>query len=270
MQTCAIGRMKIGGDAQVHLMGVINCSPESFFRGSYVREEDLFSQACRMIEDGADIIDIGARSTAPDSPPLSTAEEARRMEAALSELSGSGIPVSVDTTQPEVLEVCLRHDIAALNDISGLADPALARIAGDAGLPAFLMASNREPGDAIGVDATIAALERVAVRARDSGITRIVLDPAIGKWTEERDFEVDWELCRHFGSFRDLGYPLLAAVSRKSFIGDLIGRPAPERLAGTLAVTWALLDQGAAIVRAHDVRETYDLIAVHGKLRRQI
>jgi len=122
-----VNRLRIGGGAPVRLMGVINCSPESFYRGSFTPIGRIYDRALAMLKTGADMIDLGARSTAPGSPPLTPAEEAKRMDAALSELDGTGITISVDTRYPEVLETCLRHDIHAVNDISGLADERYAR-----------------------------------------------------------------------------------------------------------------------------------------------
>jgi len=256
----------IGSGQPVRLMGVINCSPESFFSGSFTPEGQVRHRAGQMIRDGADMIDLGARSTAPGCPFLSVGDEIERVEAALKELDGSGITVSVDTMYPAVLEACLRHEVHALNDIRGLADPALAALAADAGLPVIAMAADLVPGDPKGVPATLQALQTVIHRCEAAGIDDVVLDPAIGLWTAERTVEDDWALCTHFASFTALGYPVLAAVSRKTFIGDLLDKPAEERLAGTLAVTMQLLKAGAAMVRAHDVAETRDLIAVYQKM----
>lgn len=266
MQTCKVGGIRIGGGEPVRLMGVINCSPESFFSGSYIRRAEILQCAGEMIDAGADIIDLGARSTAPGSVPITLEEEIKRISGALGVLEGSGIPVSVDTRHPEVLETCLGFEIAAINDIGGLADDRYAAIAGESGLPVFAMASFTSPGDPIGLEASLQALRIVLARAERHGITDLVLDPGIGRWTESRSAEDDWELCRNFSRFLALKRPLLAAVSRKSFIGELLHRPAEERLAGSLGVTFSLLRQGASVIRTHDIRETWDLIRVFEKL----
>jgi dihydropteroate synthase len=264
---CTVNRLRIGGGAPVRLMGVINCSPESFYRGSYIPAGEVYDRALAMVAAGADMIDLGARSTAPGSPPITVTEEAARMDAALSELDGTGLTLSVDTRHPEVLEVCLRHDVHAVNDISGLADECYAQAVADSGLPVFAMASFREPGDAAGFAATRRALGMVVTRCALLEIDEYVLDPAVGRWVPERTSEDDWELCRCFNSFLEFGRPVLAAVSRKTFIGDLIGRAPEDRLAGTLALTTMLVDAGAAVVRSHDVAETADLLRVHAKMR---
>jgi dihydropteroate synthase len=266
MRHCKIDELIIGGDAPIRLMGVINCSPESFYSGSYIPVDTVLAKAVEMIEQGADFVDIGARSTAPNVQPISMTEEASRMEAALTQMDGSGIPVSVDTMYPGVLEVCLRHDIHAVNDISGLTSPAYAKLVADSGLPAFLMASNHQPGDAVGLARTIETIGTVIGRCESNGIKEYVLDPGIGLWTALRSPENDWELCRNFERFSAFGHPVLAAVSRKSFIGNLINREPVDRLAGSLAVTVMLLQKGASVVRAHDVPQTSDVIRVFQRM----
>lgn len=266
MRTCRVGNLAIGDDAPVRLMGVVNCSPESFFSGSFVPPKDVFTRAVKLIEQGADMIDIGARSTAPAAIPISVAEEKDRITRALKEFSGSGILISIDTMYPEVLDACLHYEIHAINDIHGLANPEFGAVAGDSGLPAFLMASFSSPGDPAGLEQTMAALGLVLERAKRFDIEEVILDPGIGKWTEARTFAHDWELCRNFGQFGVFGRPLLAAVSRKSFIGDLLGNGADDRLAGSLGVTFRLLQEGASAVRTHDVKETRDIIRVHEQL----
>jgi dihydropteroate synthase len=215
-----------------------------------------------MVADGADLVDIGARATGPGSPPVSIGIERERMVEALSVLEGSGITVSVDTIHPEVLEACLRYDIHAVNDISGLSNPRYAELARDSGLPAILMASRSVPGDAVGFPVTLETLRLVVERCGEHGIRDFILDPGIGRWVPERTGRDDWDLVRHFGEFLALGRPLLAAVSRKTFIGELLGRGPDERLPGSLAVALLLAMGGASMVRTHDVRETKDILTV--------
>jgi len=247
-------------------MGVINCSPESFYANSYIPTDFVHKTAVGMVEQGADLIDIGARSTAPNTQAISGSTEAERIDAALRELDGSGITVSVDTMNPWVLDVCLKHDIHAINDISGLSSPVYTKKLSQSGLPAFLMASNDQPGDAVGLDATMTALSRVVERCEASGIKNYVLDPGIGIWTPFRSVEDDWTLCQHFSEFGKFDRPLLAAISRKTFIGDLLGRNPEDRLAGSLAVTMTLLSKGASVVRTHDVAQTRDIIRVFERM----
>jgi len=269
MRQCTINKVTIGGDAPVRIMGVINCSPESFYVDSYIPTKEIHAKAVEMVEAGAAILDIGARSTAPHAQAISGTEEAGRIDEALRELDGTGFTISVDTINPWVLDVCLRHEVHAVNDISGFSSPAFVRRVADAGLPAILMASHYQPGDAVGVEATHNALAAVTGRCEAAGIDNYVLDPGIGLWTPLRSVDDDWELCRHFEEFLRYDRPLLAAVSRKSFIGNLLNREPQERLFGSLAVTMSLLAKGASMVRTHDVKETVDTIRVFTRLVRQ-
>ncbi len=207
--------------------------------------------------------------TAPNTQAISGSTEAERIDAALKELDGSGITVSVDTMNPWVLDVCLKHEIHAINDISGLSSPLYTQKLAQSGLPAFLMASNEQPGDATGLEATLDNLARVVRRCENAGIKEYVLDPGIGIWTPFRSVEDDWELCRHFSEFGKFGQPVLAAISRKTFIGDLLNRHPEDRLAGSLAVTLMLLSRGASVVRTHDVAQTLDVIRVFERLVKQ-
>jgi dihydropteroate synthase len=128
------------------------------------------------------------------------------------------------------------------------------------------MASNEQPGDAVGLDATLAALESVVARCETMGIKDYVLDPGIGIWTPLRSVEDDWTLCQRFAEFGKFDRPVLAAISRKTFIGDLLHRDPEDRLAGSLAVTLMLLEKGASVVRTHDVAQTLDVIRVFGRM----
>ncbi len=266
MISCRVNNLEIGGTAQPRLMGVINVSGESFYLGSYIPITEVHATAVAMIEQGADMIDIGARSTAPNTQAISGKAEAERIDAALKELDGTGFTVSVDTMHPGVLEVCLKHDIHAANDISGFMSPAYAKNVAESGLPAFVMATNQQPGDPIGVEATLAALKEVMLRCEHAGVNEYVLDPGIGIWTPFRSVGDDWELCRNFEKFQRFDRPVLAAVSRKTFIGMLLNRDPEDRLPGTLAVTMKLLEKGASIVRTHDVAATRDIMKVYANL----
>lgn len=266
MRTCTISGVRVGPGEPARLMGVINGSPESFYPGSYSPPSSVRGVAEEQVKAGAAILDLGARSTAPGSPPITAAEEAARMDALLTELDGTGFVISVDTSHLAVLETCLAHDIHMLNDIGGLVDPALAARAGEAGLAACGMASFSTPGDSCGVDATLEALALVVTRAAAAGIEPLILDPGVGLWTAARTVEHDWALCCAFDRFTAFGYPVLAAVSRKTFLGELTGRPSDGRLAASLAVTASLLAKGAHLVRTHDVAETADLLRVRERL----
>ena len=262
MHLCHLGPVSIGGTNPVRLMGVINCSPESFYTRSFTRQGTVHATATRLAGEGAEVLDIGGRSTAPGSPPIRVADERERVVAALKELEGCGFTITIDTTQAGVLEAALQYEISGVNDISGLADPHVGALIADQGIPAVLMAAVDRPGDAIGFEATFAALQKVEQRCRHFGIREYVLDPGIGRWIRERTAGDDWDLCCNFSRFTALQRPLLAAISRKSFLGELLQKPPEERLSGSLALTVSLVQQGAGMVRTHDVAETRDALAV--------
>ncbi len=265
-----IGSVTLGGSAPPAILGVVNISPESFYSDSFSPCSQVAGRVESMRRDGADIVDLGARSTVLNAPPLSVEEERSRIVGALQELDGCGIPLSLDTYHVEVLNAALHYDIALVNDIGGLADPAYARLAADAGLPIIAMASHRLPGDPTSLASTHAALKEVVSRAEAVGVDdRLILDPGIGKWVVERNSEADWELCRHFRELTMYDCPLLAAISRKQFIGDCLNRPAQGRLFGSLAVIFHLMEAGASILRVHDVAETLDFVTVYSKLHKE-
>ncbi len=249
-------------------MGVLNISPESFFSDSFTPCELVTTRVEEMRRAGVDVIDVGARSTALNAPPLSVAEERERVVAAFRELDGCDAVFSLDTMHAEVLEAALRFDLVAINDISGLGNAEYARVAADSGLPVMAMTANAVPGDPLDFAGTIRAMQAVCTRAEAAGVSDLILDPGVGKWVADRSLDADWELCQRFSELRQFGYPLLAAVSRKTFIGDVIGKPAQDRLFGTLGVLFYLLEQGADIVRVHDVAATRDLVLVYERLCR--
>jgi dihydropteroate synthase len=169
-----------------------------------------------------------------------------------------------------VLESALHYDIGIANDISGLLNPDMQKIILDANIPAIIMASDKSPGDADSFSDTLNAIDIILKRANDGGIKDLILDPGIGKWTPNRTANNDWELCRRFDELMQYDRPLLAAVSRKTFIGEALGRTPDERLAGTLAVTTDLIRKGASVIRTHDVKDTKDVIAATMKLQGKI
>jgi len=264
-----IDALTIGGPFPA-ILGVVNLSPESFYSDSFSPSSQAATTVEAMRRNGADIIDIGARSTALNAGPISLEEEKTRVVTALKNLEGCDIPLSLDTCRPEVLEAALRYDIALINDIGGLSNPDYTRIAADSGLPVIAMASVNTPGDPATLAETHTALQTVMKRAEHAGITdRLILDPGIGRWTANRSAEADWELCRHFAEFTRYGCPLLAAASRKRFISETLQKPAQDCLAGSLAVLMHLIDSGASLLRVHDVAETRDIVAVARTLQKK-
>ncbi|MDD4133428.1 MAG: dihydropteroate synthase [Methanocorpusculum sp.] len=261
-----IKNIGIGNANPPRVMGVLNISPESFFSDSFVPCDRLVTRVGEMLDEGADIIDLGARSTALTAPRISVEEEKTRVITALRELEGSGAVFSLDTMYPEVLEAALHYDISAINDISGLSNEHYARIAADSGLPVIGMTTHKIPGDPTTISSTHEALKKIISRAESYGIDQLILDPGIGKWVAERSSEADWELCRRFSELKVYGFPLLAAVSRKTFIGECLNKPPQDRLYGSLGVLYGLLLGGADIARVHDVAASKDIITVFQKM----
>jgi dihydropteroate synthase len=266
----------LGDGSPVSVMGVINVSPESFHPGSVYRGDDaVLTAALGMAEAGAALIDVGARSSAPYlDTAISEAEETQRVVRAVGALAAKlAVPVSVDTSRPAVARAALEAGARVVNDVSALADAALAHVVAehDAGL--IVMAA---PGPGRVIDAPLATVTRILrgalETARAAGVPdeRVVLDPGIGFF---RDADVAWHawdvtVLAGLPELTALGRPLCVGVSRKSFVGAITGRGEPAaRLSGSLAATTAAVLGGAALVRAHDVAETIDAVRVAERVR---
>jgi dihydropteroate synthase len=128
------------------------------------------------------------------------------------------------------------------------------------------MAACREPGDPLGLEMTVRALEDIVCRCQEAGVKEYILDPGIGLWTPKRTIEMDWELCRNFARFKTFDRPLLAAISRKTFLRSAPEQGPEDRLPATLGLTALLIRQGADMVRAHDVAETAEVIRVVARM----
>jgi dihydropteroate synthase len=268
----------VGAGRPVVVMGALNVSPESFHGGSvYPERSALVDAALRMVEAGAALIDVGARSTAPYlDTEISDEEERRRLTGAVEALVGKvSVPVSADTTRPEAARAALESGARVLNDVRGLRDPELGRLAAahEAGL--ILMAFP-EPGRATEGDPVAMTSQLLAAcleRARQAGISheRVVLDPGIGFF---REGPVAWDVrdvavLAGLRRLVPLGRPLCVGVSRKSFIGAITGQAsAQDRLPGSLAATALAVANGAALIRTHDVAETVDAVRVAERIAR--
>jgi dihydropteroate synthase len=266
--------LKVGDEHPVRLMGIINLSKESFYKGSVVSNDSLIDVAQKMIDDGAAILDIGARSTWPlANPVISEEEELDRMIPAL-ELLNDNVDalISVDTVYASVAKESLKHGADIINDVSGFTtNPEMMDVVAEYDCPAVVMASEEVPGDPIGMDAIMESLADIISKADTKGIdtSKLILDPAIGKWIPEKDPIFDFETIDQFESLRVFGRPLLAAVSRKSCIDAVLHKPANERLYGSLAATAIVIHKGAHIVRTHDVSETKDVVGVAAAMRKR-
>lgn len=261
----SVRELKIGPKHPVRVMGVINLSPESFYKKSVAGSTDEFIEMLkRTVSEGADLIDIGGASTAPKSiyrtSDISREEEINRVKATMEFIDDIKQPVSIDTTSAEVAEVALDLGASMVNDISGFRhDPKMAELVANRGVPVVLMANCGSP--CTNIKASLNSLEHSLTIAREHAIDSkmIILDPGIGFGKLP---EVDLEILRNLDRFVNLGYPLLVGVSRKAFIGHLLDQNDPDdRLIGTIAATAIAVMNGANIIRAHDVKEAR--IAAH-------
>lgn len=258
--TAIMKGIAIGGLNPVRIMGVINLSPESFYKKSVVLDKDELQDRVRLIEkQGADIIDIGGASTAPrelyGTATINEDEELSRVTSAMDIVSEiTDLPISVDTTSAVVAERALEMGASAVNDVSGLRqDAKMAGLVADRHVPVVIMAIC--PGGCSSVEDSIRELSASIETAEEAGIRRenIILDPGIGFG---KPAKVDFQILRELHKYMLFERPLLVGVSRKAFIGSLLEEPDPEdRLTGTIAATSVAVANGADVIRAHDVTE---------------
>ncbi|MDK2891880.1 dihydropteroate synthase [Methanohalophilus sp.] len=263
--------LKVGDRHPVHIMGVMNLSRESFYKGSVVESDALLDVAWEMIDEGATILDLGARSTWPLADPISKDEERNRLLPALETLAGNvDAVISVDTIFSDLAEAALEKGADIINDVSGFAiDEKMVDVVADFGCPAVVMASRKVPGDVLGMDAVMQSLQDILQLSEDKGIdtNKIILDPAIGKWIPEKVPMYDFETFDRFERLKSFNKPILAALSRKSCIGEVLNKPPEGRLYGSLAATAIVVQKGAHIIRTHDVGPTLDAVKVASAIR---
>ena len=244
-------------------MGILNLSQDSFFKGSsYPDVESAIERANEMVEQGADIIDIGGESTRPGSEPLTVAEEIKRVIPVIEKLLDEiKVPISLDTYKVKVAEKALEIGVHMINDIYGLRAEGMAKLIAKYDVPVVIMHMQGNPKDMQKnpnyKDVTKEIINFLKERAKfavNSGINsnKIIIDPGIGfgKTTEH-----NLEIIRNLAEFKSLGYPILIGPSRKSFIGNILNLGPEERLEGTLAAISISIMNGANIVRVHDVTE---------------
>ena len=267
----------LGRGVPVAVMGALNVSPESFHAGSvHTEAADLLAAALTMVDAGATLIDVGARSTAPyGTATVSDRDERERLARAVETLAAKvPVPISADTTRPGPARAALDAGARIINDVSGLRDPEVATLVCERRAGAILMAfPTGAPSGSPPVSAVKSILKQALQRARDAGISdeQVVLDPGIGFFRDEGVAWEEWDatVLAGLGDLQGLGRPLCVGVSRKSFLGAIIGRPATEdRLAASLAATAVAVWNGASLIRTHDVTETYDAVRVVERIRR--
>lgn len=263
-------------DDRPALMGILNVTPDSFSDGGlYFDPARAAIRALAMWEEGADLIDVGGESTRPGAQEVPASEELARVLPVIERLVREGIPVSIDTSKPEVAQLALAAGADVLNDVTGLRDPEMIEVLGrtDAsvcimhmqGTPRTMQQRPRYKNVLVDVREY---LIHAAMLAEDKGVARerIWIDPGIGFG---KTVAHNLEILGNLEDFVRTGYPVLVGVSRKSFIGKVLGGeetplPVEERLEGTLALQTLAQIKGARIIRAHDVaasRRTIDILA---------
>ncbi len=258
------------------IMGILNVTPDSFSDGGrHLDPEHAIEHGVRLVEEGADVIDVGGESTRPGSSPVSADEEIRRVRPVVAGLRKRiDCPISIDTSKAEVARVALDEGADIVNDVTALAgDPEMAALVRERGVPAVLMHMRGRPAtmqdDPRYVDPVAEILRYLArrlVELRELGIDpqRTIIDPGIGFGKRSGD---NLELIRGINEFRSLGRPVLIGVSRKSFLGKLLGRSVEEREAGTLVANTYCALAGVAILRTHDVRNAREMKKLLAALR---
>lgn len=251
------------------VMGIVNVTPDSFADGGRHADPVLaYDHASRLLDEGADIVDIGGESTRPGAPQVGIEEELRRVIPLLERLAGHGKPVSVDTRKPAVMRAALAAGAAMINDVDALRAPGALAALSASEAAVCLMHMQGEPGtmqqaprydDVVGE--VLAYLRDRLAACREAGIgsERLVVDPGFGFG---KTLEHNLALLRSLRQFGSLGVAVLAGLSRKASLGKITGRSVGERVHASVAAALAAVARGADIVRVHDVAATVDALKV--------
>ena len=255
-------------------MGIVNITPDSFSDGGRLADANAaIRQAERLIEEGADLIDLGAESTRPGATPVPADVEVSRLMTVLVALRDAPVPISVDTMKPDVMARALDAGASMINDVAAFTNAASREAVkgSDCALCAMHMQGTAQTMqvapryDDVVAEVTHHLRERTdALIADGVARDRLLVDPGFGFG---KTLEHNLALLRRLGDIRSLGFPILVGLSRKGMIGMITGRPLDERLAGSLAAALVAIDNGARMVRVHDVAATVDAIRVWASTR---
>lgn len=249
---------------RVLVMGIVNVTPDSFYDGGrFARAADAVDHALRLIDEGADIVDIGGESTRPGSRPISISEEMDRVLPVVEAVcKRSPAPVSIDTTKGEVAEEAIARGAAIINDVSALRfDPRMADVAARRGAHVVLMhmqgspeTMQREPAyrDVIAEIRAFLIERAEAAVAAGIGERRILIDPGIG-FGKRLDHNLT--ILRGLRQIAALGRPVVVGLSRKAFLGAILDAPPDERCEATIVANTAAILNGASVIRVHDAKE---------------
>jgi dihydropteroate synthase len=251
------------------IMGIVNVTPDSFFDGGRLPDaKSAIAHARRLIDEGADIVDVGGESTRPGAVGITVEEERRRVLPVLEQLAGGAVPVSIDTQKSDLMREAIAGGAAMINDVNALQAPGALEAVAASGVAVCLMHRQGTPdnmqkapnyGDVV-ADVSAFLRDRVrAVHAAGIAAQRIVVDPGFGFG---KTLGHNLELMRRMDEFKSLGAVLLAGVSRKRMLGEITGRAVGDRVHASIAAVMFAVLRGAQIVRVHDVAATRDALAV--------
>lgn len=254
-------------------MGVLNVTPDSFSDGGrFLDAQAAVAHGLRMVEEGAAFVDVGGESSRPGAAPVPLAEELRRVMPVVEALAARAVPVSVDTSRPEVIRRAAAAGAGLINDVRALREPGALEALASTDCAVCLMHMQGEPRtmqlaphyDEVVTEVKAFLAERVQA-CRRAGVAeqRLLIDPGFGFG---KTVAHNLELLRRLPELGELGVPVLVGLSRKSMLASLLGRAVEDRLAGSLALAVAAVLNGARIVRAHDVAATVDAIGVAAAL----
>lgn len=256
--------------SQPHVMGILNVTPDSFSDGGKHNQVDqAIAYALAMVEQGATIIDIGGESTRPGASEVSVEEEIRRVVPVVEALAKHNIVLSIDTSQPDVIRAAKKAGAHIWNDVRALTRPNALKTAADLDIPVVIMHMRGEPTTMNQLDQytdvtldVIAELQQRVNEALNAGMKKhnIIIDPGFGF---AKNAQQNLRLLKEFWKLGEMGYPILSGLSRKRFIGEALkGATADQRAIGSVAGHLLSIQQGASIVRAHDVKAMTDAILV--------
>ncbi len=262
-------------NAEVQIMGILNITPDSFYDGgSYLQEQEWLNQTQKMVDEGADIIDIGGQSTRPNSTIVSSEEETKRLIPVVVSIRKHypELLISVDTFYASVAEQAVNAGANIINDISGgTFDDAMFATIARLDIPYILMHNNgsiitmHDKDETKNIRADVASfLETQIAKLKALGFTKIIIDPGFGFG---KTIEQNYELLTDFDYLKALPYPILAGISRKSMITKLLNIKAKDALNGTTALNMKCILAGAKLLRVHDVKEAKDVVTIACKMR---
>ncbi|WEI21651.1 dihydropteroate synthase [Acinetobacter bereziniae] len=264
--------------SKAHVMGILNVTPDSFSDGGLHNQKDqAIAYARQMIDAGATVIDVGGESTRPGASTVAITEEIQRVIPVIAELAQYDVVISVDTSQPEVIREAVKVGAHIWNDVRALTRPNALQTAAELDIPVIIMHMRGEPTTMNQLDQyqdvtldVIKELQQRVDQAIQAGVKseNIMIDPGFGF---AKNAQQNLKLLNEFYKLNAMGYPILSALSRKRFIGEALGgADAQNRAVGSVAAHLMSIQQGACMVRAHDVKAMSDAIQIWQAMRTAI